>query len=467
MTVSPTISKFLASSNAKFTVIPHEKTTTLEETAEVAHIPYAKMLRAVILTDDENYFMAVLPVTHVLDFHAIQKVLGRDIKVAKYQTFSKRFDCCQYGCIPPLGAPFNMGMLIDNSVRDMEEVYIEPGSHTDVLKFRTNDFLALLERGHFGHYANALTTLTEDTNVSNMRYASSTDIKRRIEAIYDLPAMPDMAMRILELNRDPEAMPADLSAIVQMDPSLAAQTLRYANSPLFGYKGNINSVQDAIVRVLGFDMVMNLALGIAIGKSFKNPADGPLGLNAFWQHSVATATLAQRFARMMPSGNRPQPGMAYLTGLLHNFGFLLLGHLFQPEFYLLNKLAAANPDTPIVMLEQRVMGLGRAREAVDMGHEQMGAWLMEAWGLPAPVTVSVGHHHNAEYDGEHAVYVQLIQLSNILLKRIDIGDASETEIPAELLASLGLEEAFVVAAFEEIIESKLDEVSAMAEQMAA
>ncbi|MDT8404917.1 HDOD domain-containing protein [Sulfuriflexus sp.] len=468
MMISQTVSQFLDQRGVKYALLPHAETRTLEEAAEAIGASYAKMLRAVVVTDGTTCYMAVLPITHVLDFKALQKQFGQDLRIAPYRDFAERFACCTHGSVPPLGKAFAIPMLIDISIRDVEEVFFEPGSHVASIKMRGSDFRSALEGDgvEYGAFAYSLTQLA-DMDVSTIRYASPNDIKRRIEEIYELPAIPAIAHRILQLNSQADATASDLAEIVQMDPSLSAQTLRYASSPLFGYKGNIENLQDAIARVLGYDMVINMALGISIGRAFRTPPDGPLGMGAFWQHSVACAALTQRLARMMPAKRRPKPGMAYLTGLLHNFGFLLLGHLFQPEFYLLNKLAAANPKTPITELEQRVLGMGRARDAIEMGHAQMGAWLMEAWNMPAEVIAAVREHHHDDYEGEHAVFVKLVKLANHLLKRIEIGDETDSHIPAELLAELELEEAVVIDDFEALVEDKMDEVTAMARQMAA
>lgn len=466
MMISKTISQFLDQKGMKYAVLPHAETRTLEETTEAIGASFAKVLRAVVITDGTTHFMAVLPITHVLDFKALQQQLGHEFRVARFRDFSDRFTCCARGSVPPLGTAFGMPMLIDISVRDLEEVFFEPGSHTEAIKMRGRDFRALVEGAEYSAFAYSLTQLA-DMDVSSIRYASPNDIKRRIEEIYELPVIPAIAHRILQLNSQPDASITELADIVQMDPSLSAQTLRYASSPLFGYKGKIDNLQDAITRVLGYDMVINMALGISVGRAFRTAPDGPLGMNNFWRHSVACATLTQRLAKMMPADRRPKPGMAYLTGLLHNFGFLLLGHLFQPEFYLLNKLAAANPKTSITELEQRVLGMGHAKDAIEMGHAQMGGWLMEAWNMPGEVIAAVKEHHHDDYQGEHAVFVKLVKLANHLLKGIGLGDESDSTLPAELLVELGLDEASVIDDFESLIGEKMDEVTAMAKQMAA
>jgi HD-like signal output (HDOD) protein len=278
------------------------------------------------------------------------------------------------------------------------------------------------------------------------------EARRRIEQIYELPPMPDMARRVLELRGNPDASITDLASIVEHDPSLAAQVVRYAASPFYAYRGNITSIHDAITRVLGYDMVLNMALGLATGKSFHNPCDGPLGLHAFWRHAVYTATLVQALAKRMPPASRPPPGMVYLAGLLHNFGFLLLGHLFPPEFKLLNKLVAANPESPVTTLEKCVLGMGQAQDLLEMGHAQIGAWLMQSWHMPEEIVVTLLEHHNPAYASDHAIYPHLVMVADHVLKGREIGDAPDALLPPLSLEVIGLDEDAVVETATQLFE---------------
>ena len=63
---------------------------------------------------------------------------------------------------------------------------------------------------------------------------ASRSVERRIEQVYELPPMPDLGRRILELQSDPNAGARELANIVQLDPSLAAQVIRYASSSYYG-----------------------------------------------------------------------------------------------------------------------------------------------------------------------------------------------------------------------------------------
>jgi len=466
MAIPQSVLHYFRQCASKYITQAHKPTRTLEETADLIGMHHKQVLRAVVLSDGKRRYMAVLPISHVLDFSALRNEFGKDFHLEKSVSLTSLFPTCEAGSIPPLGKPFNLPMLLDRSITELAEVVFEPGSHSVVIRMRGIDYTRLVSDERFGRFSYPIEEHQQRT-ISQSADNKPHDIKHRIEKIYDLPAIPEVAMRILELSRKDEPSIIELADIVMTDPSLSAQTLRYASSSLFGYRGDVDTVQDAIARVLGFEMTMNMALGIAVGKRFRNPVDGPLGLDAFWRHSVACATLTQRLARLMPLDQRPKPAMAYLTGLLHNFGFLLLGHMFQPEFYLLNKLVAAHPEKPITELEHQVIGMGSARDAIEMGHAQLGAWLMEAWCLPDEVTTTVREHHSESYDGEHAVFVKLVRIANHLLKRIDIGDELDTDLPQSVLTELGLDEERVHEAFVSLVESEFNDVDAIAKQMAA
>jgi HD-like signal output (HDOD) protein len=265
--------------------------------------------------------------------------------------------------------------------------------------------------------------------------------------------MPELGRRILELRADDKSDAAKLAKIVELDPSLAAQVIRYAMSSYYGYKGRITNVQDAIARVLGYDMTMNMVIGLAAGRSLRIPEGGRLGLSRFWEHSVMSAALAEKIIACIPGPERPPAGLGYLGGLLHDFGILLLGHLFPPEFRLLNRLATANPVATVSDLENQLLGMGGAREVLALGHAHMGALLMEAWKMPEPVCVSLREHHNPGYRGDHQVLVHAIQLADALLGHTsELPDAAA--LPEQHLRVLRLDPEQVLGLAESVFEAR-------------
>ncbi len=270
-----------------------------------------------------------------------------------------------------------------------------------------------------------------DADVAKDNEQPLLDLRARIRRLEKLPPMPEMTQKILRLSAKPDADVKELVEVVELDPSLASQVMRYASSPFFSYQGKVDSVHTAITRVLGFNTVMNLALGATAARPFKVARNVPLGLDAFWRHAVYSAALVQALSSAVPKETRPPAGMAYLAGLLHNFGHLLLGHLFKQEFLILNKFISKYPDKPVDLIERRVLGTD---------HGMIGAWLMEAWQLPEEIVIAVREHHNENYLEIHAVYPQLVFLADRLLKGYGIGEAVDTQVPPALLDALGIGE---------------------------
>jgi HD-like signal output (HDOD) protein len=209
--------------------------------------------------------------------------------------------------------------------------------------------------------------------------------------------------------------------------------------------------------VLGFEMVMNLALGIATARSFKIPSIGPLGLNAFWRHATYSATLVQALSRELPPSSRPLAGLSYLAGLLHNFGHLLLGHLFKREYCILSNLVSDHPEVPLIEHERAALGIE---------HGELGGWLLEQWNMPEEIIVAVREHHREDYDGPHAVYSRLVLIADRMLRDLDMGDATTNDLPAPLLDALGLKEIQTVMVMGRILEGMTD-LNAMARALAA
>jgi len=250
------------------------------------------------------------------------------------------------------------------------------------------------------------------------------DMRETISHIKALPPLPGNALRIVELAADPLADAEKLSAIVELDPLLTMQIIRWASSPFYGNRGNINSVHDAIVRVLGFNFVMDLALGLSILAPLKCPKEGPIGTRMFWTHALASTRLMKRLADQLPSQEGFTQQELFLAGLLHNIGFPLFGHQFPEEFKHLLALITINPNLAIFNMENFALGVN---------HAEIGAWLMNAWSMPRILTNIVYHHHNPCYRGENYRLNLLTFLSDSLLGRIGIGDGVNQDCPESVL----------------------------------
>lgn len=273
-------------------------------------------------------------------------------------------------------------------------------------------------------------------------------IKQRLEDTLGLPPLPLTAQKVISLRSDPASGVPELVPVVNLDPSLSAQVMSWAASPYYAAPSGVDSVQDAIVRILGYDLVVNLALGIAMGKTLKLPNDEPQGTTPYWLQALYSATLTEALVKLMPSEQRPRAGLVYLAGLLHNFGYLALAHIFPPHFTLVSRYIEANPHLSHEYIEKQIINVTR---------EQVGAWLMRTWKLPDEVCDAIRWQNDPSgYQGEHRTYVLLIHVVIRLLRQQGVGDGSASDIPDAIYNELGLTPQVALHAFEGIHERKGD-----------
>ena len=255
------------------------------------------------------------------------------------------------------------------------------------------------------------------------------DMRQSISQVKELPPFPATANRILQLASDPLADAKKLSDIIELDLILATQVIRWASYALYGFRGKINSVQDAITKVLGFDFVFNLALSLAALTPLNSPTEGTIGTKSLWIQSLASTRLMTAIAQKIPAENRPLSQHIFLAGLMHNIGFILLGHQFKDEYSYLRKLIDANPTLIINTIENFAFGFD---------HALLGAWLMRSWSMPKPVLDVVYHHHNPNYRGENYHLNLLVFLNDSLLGKMGIGDAVNQLCPENVFEQLSV-----------------------------
>ncbi|MGR8929343.1 MAG: HDOD domain-containing protein [Gammaproteobacteria bacterium] len=290
---------------------------------------------------------------------------------------------------------------------------------------------------------------------SDNSFTPPLDMRESIAGIKALPPLPGTAARIMELISDPKADVEELAKVIELDPILAAQVIRWASSALYGYRGKITTVRNAIVRVLGFNFVLDMALGLSVMAPLRAPKQGAVGTHMFWIHSLASSRLMIKLAKNLPAELGLKTEEVFLAALLHNIGFPLFGHQFPAEFRHLSKLINANPTLSIYHLETYAFGVN---------HAQMGAWLMNAWSMPQVLIDIVYHHHNPNYRGDNHLLNALTYLNDYLLGQLGIGDAINQKCPDEVWTILKLEPTMGFQILENI-RSEIQPITEMADNL--
>ncbi len=429
MALAARLERFLARKGIGFQELPIDQVTSLDSAVIASGLPQADFIQATLLIDISGVVMAVHKFDSSLDPDAVYQLTGRRLQPLTARQTMRLFGDCDPGFTPPIAQAYELPVLVDEDVVKAERVFFSSGTDHSLVEMDGRSLRLALAGAREGHL------VIRGPGNGNRESLTLEEVADKLQKLYRLPPMPALALRILRLTANTEATARELAELIEFDPSLTAQIMRYARSALFNYPGQINSVQEAVTRVLGFDRVAHIALGIASVRAFEVPRQGMLGMDNFWRHSLYCAFLCQTIAPRCGA----EKGLGYLCGLLHNFGLLLVGHLFPAEFDELNQLRETNPEASMHSLEQQVFGHGNGQEILAVGHGAIGGILHRLWQLPDPVVKAAGVHQQPGYHGEHENYVLMVQLSNALLKERGIGDEFNPDDVPALLEGLGLQ----------------------------
>lgn len=457
MAIAYTLKQYLDGNRIAYTVVDLPPVASLIRITELTGIAPESLVQAIALKDSLGLVMAIIPVTHGIDIDSVSRLLHRKLAFATEAQITAVFHDCALGFVPAIGEPYGVRTMLDDSLlQATDDIYFAAGNNGHLIQVNRKIFHVMQRNAWLGGNFSCRNEAEKKTSMVSGGDEKE-NMQQCIERMGLLPPLPEMARKIIRLSASPGASADELARLVELDPSLAAQVMRYANSPFFGYQGRVDSVSVAISRVLGYDTSMNLALGVATAKPFKIPLNGPLGLAAFWRHAAYSAALMQALGRAMPDPVRPNAGLAFLAGLLHNFGHLLQGHLFKREFLKINAAVEEYPERSVILIEQEILGAD---------HCQVGGWLMKAWRLPEEIVVTAFEHHNERYTGPHAVYVYLALVADRMLKTHGIGDSESHDIPPAILEALRLDEVQVIMVMNRLLEGS-DGLNVMAKQLAA
>jgi len=401
-------------------------------------IPAVQKVQAVLVDDSVGALLILFPKNHLLDLNRITELTGRKLTALSQERVEQMLGKHNLRTLPGLPALTGAPCLYEERMLQEPLLLIDSGEPGLLLEITGEDYKSLLSKASAARFGEPVTSVQPNLDrpdddrkeiTKAMQDFTARRIQQRLEATVEIPPLADTAQKIIKLRVDPDATIDDITGVVETDPSLAAQVVSWASSPYYGSAGKIRSVEDAIVRVLGFDLVINLALGLALGKTLSLPKDQPQHATPYWQQSIYTAAVIEGLTRAIPRAKRPENGLTYLAGLLHNFGYLLLAHVFPPHFSLICRQIEVNPHLHHSFVEQHLLGITR---------EQIGAWLMRNWDMPEELSTALRFQHDPHYDGEHAAYANLVFLAVSLLRKQGIGSGPVESIPDELFERLEL-----------------------------
>jgi len=450
MLLSSIVQTLLANQNVPYQRVNAEATENLGKTH--GSISFLKDSLGIVMAIYNNGHQFDLPMLKALidrpklRFISIKSLA--DVLSALNKSKQKPFGASSTG----QEAQYEIQLIIDEPMSTQSTVLLVTDNPAERIQVDIWDMQIIIENaligGIFSHANHDELKSTDNMN---------SNLLEQLKNIEHLPVMPSIAASLLELQANPDGTVDDMVRIISHDPALTAQILRYANSALFGFSGQISNLQDAIFRVLGYETVLYMSFGAALGRAFKLPQTGRLSMNTFWKEATYRAALCQQLALRMPKKSRPNPSVVYITGLLHNIGVVLMGNLFHVEFDWLNKMLTSRPEQSLMTTEQNLFGCT---------HAMIGQHLLEHWNMPEEITLVVGEHHNMDYSGNQEIYVWLAQLAGQALAPHELSDSDEKEVSESLCQQLELTLTDVEEALNAVMEENTA-LDAMAETLCA
>lgn len=191
-------------------------------------------------------------------------------------------------------------------------------------------------------------------------------------------ALPDICVRIRSMLDDDQSDLEDIGHLISLDPSLSSKLLKLANSPLFRFESQIDSLAKAI-NIIGGEALYNLVMAETASSAFEHFSSDVIDLKRFWLQSIYAGLVAKHLAKMVKIRGSER---FFLLGLLHNLGELLV--------------AVQAPDLAIKCskYDEKTSPWKLQKQVLNFYYATCSAKLMEFWHLPSQLHIPVMELHN-------------------------------------------------------------------------
>jgi HD-like signal output (HDOD) protein len=239
------------------------------------------------------------------------------------------------------------------------------------------------------------------------------ELERKLgQAVERMPAFPRSVQRVLELTRNINCPPKEIVGVIEKDPVMTMKIFKVINSAYYSLPNKITSVGQSVVY-LGINTVKNLALGFAAVGIL--PRTTP-------PDSTSSATCCIPWwsaARCPPSGapssraTRSSLATAYVAGLLHDFGKIVLAQFLPAEFSEAMRYSTEQ-GIPLHEAENRIIGID---------HGVVGAMLAHRWTFPVELVDCIRDHHDPRVG---SALLDCLRTADQIVRLRGIGDSGNS-----------------------------------------
>lgn len=273
-------------------------------------------------------------------------------------------------------------------------------------------------------------------------------INNIIKEIEEFPTLPTIYSTLSDVMANPRSTATDVANVIAQDQASATKVLKTANSSLYGFRGRITSISQAVVYI-GFEEVKNLCIALSIMDMFDmkqlSKVLSPVDL---WKHSIAVGVISRYIARTLGFSNLEE---YFVSGIVHDIGKLLF--------------MKAIPDVYTKVLEYALENNVSLREVekqtIGMTHTLAGKLLAERWRLPKPIQDVISNQYTGIKEGKSDNLVATVHLANVVASMLELGKTGDEVIPAinnKVYDVLKLQPRFFTKALPVIIKEYQDSV---------
>jgi len=233
-----------------------------------------------------------------------------------------------------------------------------------------------------------------------------------MQSARDLPTIPKIAVHVAKLVDMPNTSASQVATALASDQILTARVLRMANSAFYGAPRRISTVTDAIV-LLGMRTIRNMAMAVScfdvLDRELQSYA---MRRGDMWRHAFCVGYAAQLLAKRTKYRATEE---AFVAGLMHDIGKVVVSLNFAEDFKQVLDLAAAN-DLPFYIVEQQVLGFD---------HAEVGARITESWKLPKHLVETIRYHHMPTKQPDWSALTAIVHVADVLCLTLGIGIGSD------------------------------------------
>jgi Ala-tRNA(Pro) deacylase len=145
MSIATTLKTHLEGRSLPYSLVAHPHTGSSMDTAASAHVPGDRLAKAVILKSGDDPLMVVVPSDYHVHMGLLHRHLDEEVGLATEAELAALFPDCEPGAVPALGQAYGLRTLLDSTLLNEPEVYLEAGDHETLVRLTGEDFRALME----------------------------------------------------------------------------------------------------------------------------------------------------------------------------------------------------------------------------------------------------------------------------------------------------------------------------------